>query len=125
EAVGVVCFGGCGVESAITEQAVRFAGAGQEKGLWLCALRRPGGGALPFVQTHGEVTHLWILGQDVVLLTFEEVIEPAVGEGIVIEAGIAHAAFADDRVFSGAFVGTMECRGDNGVLLIRDFGPRG
>ena len=79
-------------------------------------------GGLPLVQTHSEVTNFGILCQEIGLFAFEEGIEPAVGEGVIIEPGIAHAAFADYGVFAGALVRAVEGGSDDGILFVGDFG---
>ena len=73
---------------------------------------------LPLVRAHGEVGDLGLLLEDAVVFALEEVIEPGVGEGVVVEAGVAHAAFADDGVLGCALVAAVEGGGDDGVLLI-------
>ena len=45
-------------------------------------------------------------------------IEPAVGDLVVVEAGVAHVAFAYHGVFGGAGVAAVEGGGDDGVLLV-------
>ncbi len=51
-------------------------------------------------------------------------VEPALGQGVVIETCIAHAALADDGVFGGALVRAVQCGRDNCVLFIGDLGLR-
>ena len=48
-------------------------------------------------------------------------IEPCVGERVVVEACVAHAAFADDGVFLGALVAAVKGGSDDGVLLVGRF----
>jgi len=54
----------------------------------------------------------------VVVLSLQEVVEPAVGKLIVVEMGIANVALADYGVLSGPLVGTVERGRDNRILLV-------
>ena len=103
---------------AVAVQRVRVASAGKLQRYVLRALGRPCFGVLPLVDAHGEVLHLRLLLQKAIVFALEEVIEPCVGEGVVVEAGVPHAAFADDGVFLGARVAAVQRGRDDGVLFV-------
>ena len=75
---------------------------------------------LPFVDAHGEVTHLRHLLENAVLLSLEKVIEPRVGQLVIVQPRVAHAALSDDGILGGALVAAVERGRDHRVLLIRD-----
>src|ERR1039458_8623145 len=104
EGVGLVGGGRRGRERAIAAQAVGLAAARKVERHGLGAGGRPRIGGLPLVDPHGEVANARHLLQDSVVFALQEMVEPAIGELVVIQAGIAHAALAHHRVFGGALV---------------------
>src|ERR1051325_3432608 len=78
----------------------------------------------PLVQTHRVITHVRHLLEQPVVLAFEKVIEPRVRQLVVVQTRIADTALADDRVFSRAFVTTVQYWRDDGILLIRNLRRR-
>src|SRR5215204_2133861 len=47
-------------------------------------------------------------------------IKPAISQLVVVQSCIADTAFTYDGVFSRALVGTVKCRSDHRVLLVRN-----
>ncbi len=102
-----------------------MAAAGQVIRHRLSAFRRPGVGRLPLIASHGVIANLRGLGQRTVVLAFQKVIKPSIGDGVIIEARVAQVAIAYHSVFRGALVAAMRHGRDDGVLLVGDGGTGG
>src|SRR5260370_39322572 len=103
---------------AVAAPAIGFPATRQEEAHWLRAYWRPGIRRLPLVDPHCEVADLRHLLENPVLLSLEKVIEPCVGQLVIVQPSVAHAALAHHRVFRCALVGAVKCRRDHRVLLI-------
>ena len=88
-------------------------------------MRRPRVGGLPPVDSHSEIADLWQLLEDVIVFPFQEVIEPSVGQRVIIEASVTHAALPDYCVFRRSPVSAVQRRSYHSILLIADLGPGG
>src|SRR5205807_5391050 len=78
------CWSGA-AERTVAIERVSLTTTSQEKAYWLRAARRPGIRRLPLVDTHRVVAHLRYLLKNLVVLTFEKVIEPGIGQLVIIQ----------------------------------------
>src|SRR6185369_12391614 len=73
---------------------------------------------------HREVANSGYLLENSVVLAFQEVIEPRVGQFIVVQPRVTHAALADHGVLSRTFVRAVQRRSYHRILLICNLGSR-
>src|SRR5579863_2211745 len=106
-----------GEKGSISVNGIGVSSAGQVIRHGLGALGRPGVRRLPLVAAHGVIADLRSFGENPVVLAFEEVVKPSVTKRVVVEACVAHVAFADNGVLGSAFVTAMGNRRDDRVLL--------
>src|SRR5438477_9011699 len=76
ELIRIIGCWGCAAKRAVAVERVGFTTTSQEIGHWLRAAGRPGIRRLPLVYSHRVVAHLRHLLKNLVIFSFEKVIEP-------------------------------------------------